>query len=76
MLVVLVPGEVVLYDVTDPAAPALLGRHPGSAFRQVEPLPDGQVLLWSPRLAAPPLRWDPATAVPGEGFQTVIEGLP
>ncbi len=75
-LVVLVPGEIVLFDLTDPAAPALLGRHPGSAFRRVEPLPDGQVLLWSPRLAAPPLRWDPATAVPGVGFQTVIEGLP
>jgi hypothetical protein len=34
------------------------------------------VLLWSPPLAAPPLRWDPSTVLPGEGFVNVMEGLP
>ena len=75
-LVVLLPGEIQVYDVSTPAAPVLESRHPGSAYRQVEPLPNGEVLLWSPRMAVPPLRWNPATAVPGEGFQPVIEGLP
>jgi hypothetical protein len=42
----------------------------------VEPLPGGDVILWSPRMAAPPLRWNPATAVPGQGFLTVLDGLP
>jgi len=76
VLVVLLPGSIALYDVTNPAAPTPLSTHPGSSYRKVEPLPGGQVLLWSPRMAAPPLRWDPATAVPGAGFQTVIPGLP
>jgi hypothetical protein len=76
VLVVLLAGEIALYDVSNPAAPTLLSTHPGSSYREVEPLPGGQVLLWSPRMAAPPLRWDPATAVPGAGFQTVIPGLP
>ncbi len=75
-LVVLVPGEVLVYDVTDAAAPVLAASHPGSSYRAVEPLPGGDVLLWSPPLAAPPLRWSPATALPGDGFVTVIDGLP
>jgi hypothetical protein len=75
-LVVLLPGEIAVYDLTDPAAPALVARHPGSSYRAIEPLPGGDVLLWSPPLAAPPLRWDPASAVPGAGFTTVIDGLP
>jgi hypothetical protein len=75
-LIVLVPGEVLDYDITAPAAPVLASRHPGSAYRAVEPVANGEVLLWSPPLAAPPLRWNPATAVPGDGFHTVIDGLP
>ncbi len=75
-LVVLVPGEIRVYDLGDPAAPVLAASYPGASYRAIEPLPDGDVLLWSPPLAAPPLRWDPATAVPGSGFTTVIDGLP
>jgi hypothetical protein len=76
LLVVLLPGEVRVYDVSTPEAPALLATHPGSSYREVEPLPGGEVVLWSPRMAAPPLRWNPATAVPGQGFLTVLDGLP
>jgi len=75
-LVVLLAGEIAVYDVGDPAAPVLVASHPGSSYRAVEPLASGEVLLWSPPLAAPPLRWDPATALPGDGFTTVIDGLP
>jgi hypothetical protein len=75
-LVVLLPGEVRVYDVSDAAAPVLAATHPGSAYRAVEPLTGGEVLLWSPRMAAPPLRWAPAAALPGDGFTTVIDGLP
>jgi hypothetical protein len=75
-LVVILPGEVMVYDVSNAAAPVLKSRHPGSSYRQVTPLSGGQVLLWSRRMATPPLRWDPATAIPGDGFHTVIDGLP
>jgi len=75
-LVVLLPGEVRVYDVSDAAAPVLTATHPGSSHRSVEPLTDGEVLLWSPRMAVPPLRWAPAAALPGDGFTTVIDGLP
>ena len=76
MLVVLLPGEIQVWNVASAGAPALLARHPGSSFREVEPLPGGEVVLWSPRMAAPPLRWNPATALPGQGFTTVLDGLP
>ena len=78
-LVVLVPGEIQVYDISDAAAPALQSRHPGSSYRQVTPLSGGEVLLWSRRMATPPLRWNPATSTPGDGgdgFHTVIDGLP
>ena len=78
-LVVIVPGEIQVYDVSNAAAPVLEGRYPGSSYRQVTPLAGGEVLLWSPRMATPPLRWNPATAVSGDrgdGFHTVIDGLP
>ena len=75
-LVVLVPGEILVYDLADPAAPVLAGRHPGSSYRAIEPLSNGEVLLWSPPMAVPPVRWDPASAVPGNGFTTVMDGLP
>ncbi|HWM74347.1 MAG TPA: hypothetical protein VNQ53_11435, partial [Nocardioides sp.] len=75
-LVVVLPGEIRVYDVSNAAAPVLAATHPGSSHRSVEPLTDGEVLLWSPRMAAPPLRWAPAAALPGDGFTTVIDGLP
>jgi hypothetical protein len=75
-LVVLGAGEVLVYDVSDPSQPVLANTFPGSSFERVTPLPNGDVLIWSPPLAAPPLRWNPATAVPGDGFVTVIDGLP
>lgn len=76
LLVVVLPGEVRVYDVSIAASPVLSATHPGSSYREVEPLPGGEVVLWSPRMAAPPLRWNPATAVPGQGFLTVLDGLP
>jgi hypothetical protein len=75
-LVVVLPGEVRVYDVTNPADPVLSASHPGASYREVEPLAGGDVLLWSPRMAAPPLRFSPTGAVPGNGFLTVIDGLP
>ena len=75
-LVVVLPGEVRVYDVSTATAPVLLATHAGSSYREVEPLPGGDVVLWSSRMAAPPLRWNPATAVPGQGFITVLDGLP
>jgi hypothetical protein len=75
-LVVLVAGDVLVFDVTQPAAPVLLGRHSGASYRAVEPLSNGEVLLWSPPLATPPLRWNPRSATSNEGFRTVLEGLP
>jgi hypothetical protein len=77
-LVVLLSGEIVVYSVADPLAIAIHSRHPGSAYRAVTPLADGEVLLWSPRFAVAPLRWNPEAALPaaGDGFETVYEGLP
>jgi hypothetical protein len=75
-LVVTVPGEVVVFDVSEPSLPLEVARHPGSSYTAVAPLASGDVVLWAPRMAVPPLRFDPATAQPGVGFQVVIDGLP
>jgi hypothetical protein len=76
ILVVMTASEVLTYDVTDPAAPGLLAVHPGSSHLAVEPLGAGEVLLWSPRMAAPPVRWNAALEAPGSGFEVVWDGLP
>ena len=75
-LVIVLPGEVLVYDLTTPASPALLARHPGASYSSVEAVSETEVLLWSPRMPVAPLRFDVATAVPGEGFTNVIVGLP
>ena len=75
-LVVVLDGSIQVYDLADPAAPMLTATFPGSSYRRVSPLTDGEVVLWAPPLGTPPLRWNPASAVPGDGFHTVIDGLP
>ena len=75
-LVVLRAGVVEVYDVADPASPVLRARQQGSAYTDLQPLANGQVLLWSRRMATPPVRFDPATATTGGGFTLVIDGLP
>jgi hypothetical protein len=75
-LVILMPGEVLVYDIATIASPVLLATYPGSSYTSVEAISETAVLLWSPRMPVSPLRFDLAAAVPGDGFTNVIVGLP